>query len=154
TKNEVLQFEDNHESHVRHTRALWVIVILLVAGLVGLSWYGAPLIKEHQGLLGKMPVLQSTLNNVGTRFMSAEQQISAWANDRAGFSDRLSRIENTVSSNLKTVRNETQLLGQHVKYDMEQGLQAVRNRIAGVESVQREHAEQVALLRNEVAGVR
>src|SRR5215510_16057165 len=64
TKVDIEQYQGAHESHVRRTRALWAIVVLLVVGVLGFLWYGSPLLKEHQGLLGKMPVLQSTLDNV------------------------------------------------------------------------------------------
>jgi len=154
TKNDIEQYQGVHESHVRRTRALWAIVVLLVVGVLGFLWYGSPLLNEHQGLLGKMPVLQSTLDNVNTRFRDTEQRISEWANDRVGFSDRMSKIETSVSSNLKTVRNEAQLMAQQIKTDMGQRLQAQQSRVSGVESIQREHAEEVARLRNDLAGVR
>jgi len=154
TKKEIEQYQDAHESHVRRTRALWVIVILLVAGVAGFLWYGSPLLREHQGLLGRMPVLQSTLNDINTQIMATGQQIREWANDRVGFSDRMSRIEESVRANLKTVRNEARLMGQQIKYETGQSVQALQNRVTGVESIQREHSEEVAQLRNEIAGVR
>ena len=154
TKHDVQQYQDEHESHVRRTRILWVLVILLVAGIAGLSWYGPTLLKEHQGLLGKMPMLQSTLDDIAARATATEHQISEWAKDRAGFSDRMSKIEESVSSNLKTTRNETRLMGQQIKSETGQGVQALQNRVTGVESIEREHIEEVARLRNELAGVR
>jgi chromosome segregation ATPase len=154
TKNDVAQYQLEHESHVRRTRALWVIVALLAAGAAGLAWYGAPLLRQHEGLLGKMPALQSTLDNVNGRLISTEQQASASANDRVGFSDRISKIEESVGSNLKTVRNEVRSMGQQMKYETGQSLQAIQNRVTGVESIQREHIEEVSRVRSELAGVR
>src|SRR5262249_2904053 len=82
TKNDIQQYQGEHDSHVRRTRILWVIVILLVAGLAGFSWYGGPLLRAHQGVLAKVPVLQSALDNISSRVMGAEHQIGEWANDR------------------------------------------------------------------------
>ena len=154
TKNEIEEYHSAHESHVRRTRALWLVVILLLAGIAGFSWYASPLLKEHRGLLGQMPGLQSNLNNVGARLDSTEQQTGAWANDRSSFSNQMSKIEQTVGSNLKTLRNEARLMAQQIKYETSQSLQALQNRVAGVESIQREHIEEVAKLRNELVGVR
>src|SRR5512145_1546652 len=56
TKSDIEQYQAVHESHVRRTRVLWAIVVLLVVGVLGFLWYGSPLLKEHQGLLGKMPL--------------------------------------------------------------------------------------------------
>jgi predicted nucleic acid-binding Zn-ribbon protein len=154
TKNDIAQYQGEHESHVRRTRVLWGIVIVLVLGVAAFSWYGSPLLKEHRALLGNMPALQSTLNKVNSRVMGTEHQITEWANERAGLSDRMSKIEQSVSSNLKTVRNETRLMGQQIKSETGQSLQALQNRVTGVESIQREHSEEVARLRNELSGVR
>jgi len=154
TKNDVAQYQLEHDSHVRRTRALWVIVALLALGAAGLSWYGVPLLRQHEGLLSKMPALQSTLDNVNSRLISTEQQASASANDRVGFSDRISKIEESVGSNLKTVRNEARSLAQQIKNETGQSLQALQNRVTGVESIQREHSEEVSRVRSELAGVR
>jgi hypothetical protein len=154
TKNEIEEYHGAHESHVRRTRALWVLVILLLAGVAGFSWNASPLLREHRGLLGRMPVLQSALDNVSARVDSTGQQVGAWANDRSGFSDQMSKIEQKVGSNLKTLRNEARLMAQQIKYETTQSLQALQNRVAGVESIQREHSEEVASLRNELVGVR
>jgi septal ring factor EnvC (AmiA/AmiB activator) len=101
-----------------------------------------------------MPALQSTLDSVNSRLISTEQQVSASANDRVGFPDRMSKIEESVGSNLKTVRNEARSMAQQIKYETGQSLQALQNRVTGVESIQREHSEEVARVRTELAGVR
>jgi len=153
-KNDIAQYQSEHASHVRRTRALWVLVILLVAGAAGLWWYGSPRLSEHQSLLSQVPALQSNLDNVNTRVDSTQQQVSGWATDRAGFSERMSRIEKSVASNLQTVRNEARLMAQQIKAGTEQSLKTLQNRVTGIESIQREHGEEVAGLRNELAGVR
>lgn len=154
TRNDVTEYQVAQESHVRRTRALWVIVILLAVSAAGLSWYGPSLLREHEGLLGKMPALQSTLDHVNNQVTGTEQQISAWTKDRAGFSDRISGIEKSLGSNLKTVRNEARLMAQQMKYETGQHLQALQNRVSGVESIQRENSQEVARLRDELSGVR
>jgi hypothetical protein len=45
-------------------------------------------------------------------------------------------------------------MGQQIKSETGQSLQALQNRVTGVESIQREHIEEVARLRNELSGVR
>ena len=103
TKNDIAQYQGEHESHVRRTRVLWGIVVLLVLGAAAFSYYGSPLLKEHRALLGNMPAFQSTLASINTRVLGNEHQISDWANERAGVSDRMSKIEESLGSNLKSV---------------------------------------------------
>jgi hypothetical protein len=45
-------------------------------------------------------------------------------------------------------------MAQQIKYETGQSLQALQNRVTGVESIQREHSEEVARVRTELAGVR
>lgn len=153
-KNDFQQYQGAHESHVRRTTILWAVVLLMVVGALGFVWYGSPLLKEHQGLLGKVPVLQSTMDSITARVRDTEQKTSQWANDRAGFSDRMSKMETSVSSNMKAVRNEAQKMSQQIKTDVGQRLQSLQNRVSGVEAIQREHAEEVARLRNDISGVK
>jgi chromosome segregation ATPase len=154
TRTDIEQCQDAHESHVRRTWVLWAMVVLVIIGLAAFSWYGSPLLAEHKGLLDKMPLLQTTFNDINTRVMDTEHRIGEWANERDGLTDRMSKIEQSVSSNMKTVRNEVRLMGQQIKDETTQTVQALQNRVSGVESTQREHSEEVARLKNELAGVR
>ncbi len=149
TKTDMTRFQDEHQSHVRRTTALCVIVILLIGGLAGMLWYASPMVKQHQGLLSQMPLMRSAFDTVSGRIAATEEKIGSWADDRSGFVDRMSKIENTVGSNLKTVRNEARLWAQQITADVGQKLQALENRITGVESIQREHAQETAQLRQE-----
>ena len=154
TKNELEVQRGQRESHVRRTRVLWAIVILLVVSLGGLAWFGGPLLDEHRGLLGKMPALQSALDNANSRLGSAEEQISAWATDRAGWTDRMAKFDQALRSNVNTVRNETRMWAQQLRSDMGQSLRSLESRVGGVESTQREGHEVVARLQDELEGVR
>ena len=159
-KNDVRQFQTEHESHVRRTRALWVLVILLVAGFLAFSRYGWPLLSQR-GLLDKIPALQTAMDSMSTNLTAAEQQVGVWAKDRLDFSSRMSEIETNLVPHMKTVRNETrvlsqglQMLTQQFKRDVEQGVKSLQNRVGGIESIQREHADEVSRLRNELAGIK
>lgn len=45
-------------------------------------------------------------------------------------------------------------MGQQIRYETGQRVQALQTRLTGLESIQREHGEQVARLQNELAGAR
>ena len=149
TKTDITRIQDEHESHVRRTIALWVVVVLLFGSLAGLLWYASPMVGQHRALVTQIPLMRSAFDAVGGRVTSTEEKIGEWANDRSGFADRMSKIENTVGSNLKTVRNETRLWAEQIKTDVGQKLQGLENRITGIEAIQREHAQETAQLRQE-----
>ncbi len=147
TKTDITRFQDEHESHIRRTTALWVVVVLLFGSLAGLLWYASPMVKQHQGLLSQMPLMRSAFDTVSGRVTATEEKIGEWTKDRSGFADQMSKIENTVGSNLKTVRNEARLWAQQVRTDVA----ALENRITGIEAIQREHAQETSQLRQETA---
>jgi chromosome segregation ATPase len=128
--------------------ALWAIVVALVVSLVGISWFGYPYLKEHRALLGELPMLQNGLQAVGYRVNAAEEKLDVRATEGTGLKNRLGELQQSVSSNLRSVRSQTQLfttqMGQRLKADLAQSLQAMQNRLTSVESTQGESAEHLA----------
>src|SRR6185369_14363980 len=97
TKKEIDEYQRAQESHVQRTRALWVLVIALIASVAGFSWYASPFLSEHQELFGKMPMLQSALDKVSNRVASTEQQVGAESKDRSALSEQMSQLGQKAS---------------------------------------------------------
>jgi TolA-binding protein len=75
TRQNLKQIVEEYEASVRRGRILWGIVILLVASVIGLSWYGYPYIDESRVLLSQAPALQKLQNmtsGIGERVTSIE----------------------------------------------------------------------------------
>src|SRR5215831_2402009 len=89
TRNEVIQYQEQQETHVRRTWILWVIVALLLGSVAAIAWIGSPLIPEHKALLSRLPSMQTAMDTFGTRVTSAEAAINTWAQDRLAMTDRM-----------------------------------------------------------------
>src|SRR5437016_6598391 len=64
---------DEHVEKSRFgVRVLWAVVILLAAGLIGVSWYSYSDMKGYGTRLAQIPVLQNVAGAMGDRLTSME----------------------------------------------------------------------------------
>ena len=150
---------DQHVEKCRSgVRILWTVIILLAAGLIGLSWYGYSDIKEYGTRLAQIPALQNVASAMGDRLNSMEGKLTDWANDQTSLTERMANLENTVNANLRVARNQAQSfanqMGQRIREETNQTLERLRSRVATVESVQRESQNHVAQLQTEIGDLR
>jgi peptidoglycan hydrolase CwlO-like protein len=152
------EFGDQIEKHSRHVRVVWAIVILLVLGLAGMAWYGYTSIDNHSAALAQLPGLQKLASAIDNRLSATEGKMNDWAGDRAALTARMAKLETTLASNIRTVRNQAQSAAtqaaQKIRVEINQDLQRLQNRIVNVESVQRETQEQIASAQNEIGSLK
>jgi predicted nucleic acid-binding Zn-ribbon protein len=158
TRLQVEHHLGEYQSHVRRTRALWAIAIVVALSLIGMMWFSYPYLNEHRSMLGQLPALNDVLQRVGDRVNSVEEKLAVQASDGTGLMNRMSTLEQTVSSNFRNARTQAQTIatqvGLRLRDEMNASLRAIQNRITGVESTQRESAEHVAKLEDELANLR
>jgi hypothetical protein len=150
TRHDMKQQMEEHGAHVRRTRVLWVIAILLVGGVGALMWNSYEMSSGYKSAMAGMPGLGAALDNARSRIASAESTIGSWADENVRVKEHLSRIENAVG----TLRSEARTMAQQIKADVGRTIVSLQDRIAGVESIQRENGAEVARLQNELAGLR
>ena len=158
TRRELAEHVEQCESSFRRVHALWAIVILLALSLGGLSWYAYRSIDNHNLTLAQIPGLQISANATSGRLGSIEGKINDWTNDRTAISERMTKLEKTVGSDMKTARNQMQAaanaMGQRVRDEVNQSLQRLQNRVENVEAVQHENHDQLAAAQNEIGSLR
>jgi chromosome segregation ATPase len=149
---------EHAEKHSRHIRAIWGVVILIVLGLAGLSWYGYQSIDNHGAALAQMPGLQKLASAIDDRLTATEGKVNDWTSDRASLMERMAKLETTLSSNVKAARSQAQSAAtqaaQRIRAEINQDLQRIQNRIGNVESVQRETQEQLASTQRELGSLK
>ena len=169
TQRELNQTRHNLEDHVEASRTrlrvLWAIVILLALVLGGTSWYayrsigGIPHLAEQ---INQIPGLQRLAGAVDDRLKSVEGKMTDWANDQTSLTERMAKLEktvsSTVSSNVRAVRNQAQSaaneVGQRIRQEISQNLQRLQNRVESVESNQREAHDLLAAAQTEIGSLR
>jgi hypothetical protein len=149
---------ENCESGFRGVHVLWAIVIAVVLGLIGLSWYGYSYMNGNGPLLAQIPDLQQLAKAADDRMSSMDGKLKEWAMDRVSLTDRIAKLEKTTAANLRTARNQAQSLanevGQRVRQEMAENLQRLQARLGNVESTQRETQDRVSQLQTEIGNVR
>lgn len=150
--------ESERKSRKRTSTALWCAVVLLAAGLISVSWYGVPLLRNHSSLLAQLPSLQESYQSLAQRADATEEQLRAWTSEQAGMVKRLTNIEKRVTANLQLARRESQQMATEVRQRMEaeinNRLQPMLARLGQVESNQLAEQARLEELRDEVNSFR
>jgi uncharacterized phage infection (PIP) family protein YhgE len=145
-------------SNSRRVYVLWAVVVLLALSLAGVSWYLYSDLNKSRPLLTDLPALQKLTGAMGDRVTAVEGSLKNWTSDRASMTDQMAKLETSMSSNLKTARNQARSLvtdmGQRIRQEVGQSVRALQNRIAGVESVQHETQDHVSQLQSEIGNLR
>src|SRR5215469_1658153 len=100
TRRELDEHVEQCEAGFRWVRVLGAIVILLAVALGGLSWYAYRSIDNHNLTLAQLPGLRTSASAMGERLSSIEGKINDWTNDRTALSDRMTKLENTLGSDM------------------------------------------------------
>src|SRR5437899_12578000 len=72
TRRELDEHVEKYQSRSRRILVFAVIVVLLVAGLIGFSWYGYSSLKDYGPLLTQVPGLQKLASTMNDRLTSME----------------------------------------------------------------------------------
>jgi predicted nucleic acid-binding Zn-ribbon protein len=165
TQHDIHQTRREFDDHVekcrtgfRGVRALWVVVILIVLGLGGSSWYASRSIGGYKSLWDAIPDLRTSASAMGDHLNSIEGTISDLSSNRTSMSERMDRFEKTLGSGLKAARSESQTaanqIGRRIHEEIDQSLQRLQSRVNNVETVQRENHDQLAAAQAEIGSLR
>jgi hypothetical protein len=158
TRRQLDEHIENTESHFRRVQILSVVVILIALSLIGGLWYGRAYLNESRATLTGVPELRKIADMTGDRLTAMEGTLSNWAADRTSLSDRMAKLEGSISSNAKSARTQAQAfaseMGGRIRNEVNQKLRTFDSRLGGVESVQRETQDHVSQLQTEITGLR
>lgn len=148
TEREKLQMSNGSRGIV-----LWAAAVLVIASVIGIAWWGYPLMTKHDGL-SKPLTGQAAADPLGDRLSAVEQKWNSWAKEKAGMMDLIAEVQKSMSSNVRRARSEATALVEGVKRDVAQSLGAIQSRLTGVESAQNETRETIASLQSDLASAR
>lgn len=152
------QYQIQLRSLKRRGRALWAVVVLLCAGLVGVYWRSYPMLKDYGAHIGGLSGMNELLSAFNSRLNSAEEKLTAWIGDREQMTSRMDKLEKSLGSNLNAARKQARQMaaefGQSIRTQFQQSLEAVQARLARVEAAQETDRARLAQLRAELASVR
>ena len=149
--------QEEHESHLRKTRTLTIIIGLLLLLFVAGVWFTYPALRGQRRAVADMLGLQTVANTLGQRMGSAEGKLSKLTTGLPALADRMGQLEASMKTNLQTARNQAQAtanqIGQRIRDDVNQSIRAIQSRMTGLESNQKESSERVNELQQQIAGL-
>ena len=146
--------QEEHEAHLRRTKILSIILIVLIGLFATAAWFSYPAFNGQKKAVADMSGLQTVANKLGERVGSVEKKMTAGL---PALTDRMSQLETSVKTNLDQARNQAQAaatqVGQRIRDDVNQSIRAIQSRLSGLESNQKESSERVNQLQDQVAGL-
>src|SRR5262245_60869656 len=97
--------QEEHEAHLRRTKILSIIVIVLLGLFATAVWFSYPAFQGQKKAVADTLGLQSMANKLGERVGSVEKKTSA---SFTGLTDRMGQLEESMKANLQTARTQAQ----------------------------------------------
>lgn len=150
--------EDDQDAHARRTKILSIVLVVLVLILAGAFWFAYPTLRDQQKATLEMFGLQNVANALGERMQSVEAKLEKSSAGLPALSARMDQLGASMKSTLQTAGSQAQAaatqVGQKIRVDFTQSIQAIQSRVAGLESNQHESSERVSQLQEQLAGLK
>jgi len=147
--------EQQHETHHRRIKALAIALGVVILALVAAIFSAYPALQVQTKAIGQLVGLQTAGAAMDRRVQSVETTLEQRAVDMPAVSNRLDQLQTSMKAGLQTARTQAQAaatqMGQRIRQDFTQTVQAIQSRLAGLESNQRESSERVTQLQDQIA---
>ncbi len=131
----------------------WIAAVVLIA-LIGLGFYGYPMLKEHNMLVSHFPAIQAALSTAGDQVKQLEQKITGLSEDQRDLGDRVAELQKRMEAGLRSAHELAVDVRRRVNADTEQQLGPMRQRMAELESQREADRVHVASLETQLRQVR
>ena len=143
----------------------WGVFAILILAIGGLAWYSHRTAQGYEDGFAALPdyadyeqTVQAVNERVNERMDAAESRLASWAGDWKGLGNRLTKVEQRVTSDVKLVRNFAQQQANEVHRqliaEIDNRTEWVQTRLVRTESTQESQRVRIAELQEELAGVR
>jgi chromosome segregation ATPase len=150
--------ENSQEDHVRRTKSLMMFLAVLLLILAVASWWAYPILASQQGAAVEMFGLKDVAASLKSHVAVLEARLDKTAEAFPGLTSRMDQLQAGLKSTLQNARTQAQAaatqVGEHIRRDFNQSMQAVQARVAGLESNQHEASQRVDELQKEIAGLK
>jgi hypothetical protein len=159
------ELKNARQTHGRGLAGMWVFLVVLLLAGCGLWWYWSDATQGYEERFASLPnhadyeqTVQAMEQRVNERMDATEGKLAAWSGDWKGLGDRLTKVEQRVTSDLKLVRNFAQEQANEVHRqlvaEIDNRTEWVQMHMERMESTQESQRVRIAGLQEELAGVR
>lgn len=156
------ELKDSRQSHRHSLAGLWAFSAILALVVAGTAWYGYHTAQAYQEGFANLPnyeqPIQALQKKMNDRMNAAESKLASYAGNWKGFGDRLTKVEQRVTSDMKLVRAYAQQqaneVHQQLVAEIDSRTEWLQTHMARVESTEESQRTKMAQLQEELAGVR
>jgi cell division protein FtsB len=159
-----LSVQERHEDDDRWLRTrrrhrflsgLCTILALMIAGA---AWYAYPILKRHDSSLAQLVHTQQALDKIDGSLQMQRSNVAEWSKDQQQLRDQVTKLGGEIRSRIEVVRKETGHTGENLFHTMqaqiERQIEAMKSRVAALESSRDADKAQIAALQEELGQVR
>lgn len=152
------ELKESRQSQGRGLTGLWGVFVILILAAGGMAWYGYRTTQGYEDRFANLPDFAQTIQAVGERVAAAESRLEGWAGDWKGLGDRMTKVEQRVTSDVRLVRNFAQEQANEVNRqlvaEIDNRTEWVQMEMGRMESAQESQRARISELQEELAGVR
>jgi len=155
------ELKEFRRSHGHSLTGLWGFSVVLALLIAGMAWYGYSNAQDYEDRFANLPDYEQTIQavnqQVNERMNAAESKLASWADNWKGFGDRLTKVEQRVTSDMQLVRSFAQQQANEVHRqlvaEIDNRTEWVQTHMDRMESAQESQRVRIAQLQEELAGV-
>jgi len=157
-RTQVERQEDEQEFHSRKTKILFIAFAVLLLIFAGGVWFAFPALRGYEKTLADTTGLQNFTGGLSERIHGVEAKLEKTSAGLPDLSARMDQLGASMKSTLQTARTQAQAaaaqMGQRIRADFTQSIQAIQSRMTGLESNQKEASGRVNELEDQIAGLK
>jgi len=156
------ELKESRRSHGHGLAGLWGLFAILALVVGGLAWYGIEAAQGYEDRFANLPDYEQTIQTlseqVNERMDATESKMASWAGDWKGLGNRLTKVEQRMTSDLNLVRSFAQEQANEVHRqliaEIDNRTEWMQTHMTRMESAQESQRARIAELQEELAGVR
>jgi len=160
--HEQLDTERHWESSRRGHRFLGVTLVLVIAALAGLAWYGYPALQKHESAIAKLTGIQPAMDALDNKIKDTGSQLKSLVGSQEDMRRQIDRMRGELRTRLETAGKQTSEatagVVRRVEAELDARMNGLQERVASLESSRDtdrvQMAAQIASLKNELNQVR
>jgi chromosome segregation ATPase len=158
TRMEVDRQQDKQEAQERRAKVLSMMLGGLIVVFAAAAWFAYSTLRDQRKALAEMLGVQGVTTALSEHLSSVEAKLNQTSSGLPALAQRMDQLQASVKTNLQAARSQAQAtatqVGQRLREDVNQSVQMIQSRLAGVESNQHEASERVNQLQEQVAGLK
>ena len=151
--------DEDHWLHARRRHHILIgLFVVLVLAVAAAAWYAYPILMRHDSSLAQLARTQQSLDKIDGSLQQQQSKLAEWSNDRQQLQDGVAKLAQGMQLRIEAVRKETGRAAENLvraaEAQFERQIEAVKSRIAALESSREGDQARITALQEQLGQVR